>query len=369
MSHNSLASSHDIQRRDPPPSRATWKSWLVENLFSSPANSLLTLGMLWFLLATVPRAIQWGLIDAIWFSPDAEACKAAAAGACWAVIPEKHGVMFFGTYPYEERWRGVLVIALIAGMSVLSTIRRLWSWWLLPGWAAVMAAVLILLGGGVFGLPRVGTHQWGGLPLTFVMFVISVAAGLPAGILLALGRRSEMPAIRALCVGLVEIVRGLPLVTVLFMASLMLPLFMPAGLTIDKFLRAQFAMALFFSAYASEVVRGGLQAIPRGQYEAAAVVGLNWFQATTRIILPQALRITLPSMINEIIRAFKNTTFVGIIGLFDMLRATSAALQDPVWVQFSIEAYVFVSLLYFLLCFAMSKYGQRIERDTSVVQK
>jgi general L-amino acid transport system permease protein len=245
----------------------------------------------------------------------------------------------------------------------------LWSWWLLVAWFAAMAAVLVLLLGGVFGLRPVGTHEWGGLPLTLVMFVVTVATGVPGGILLALGRRSEMPAIRALCVGVVELVRGLPLVTVLFMASLMLPLFMPAGVSIDKFVRAQIAMALFFATYAAEVVRGGLQAVPRGQYEAAAIVGLNWFQATTRIVLPQALRIALPSMINEIIRAFKNTTFIGIIGLFDVLRATSTALQDPVWVQFSIEAYLSIFLLYFVLCYAMSKYGQRLERDTNTGHK
>jgi general L-amino acid transport system permease protein len=175
-----------------------------------------------------------------------------------------------------------------------------------------------------------------------------------------------MPAISALCVGFIEIVRGLPLVTVMFMASLMFPLFMPEGVTIDKFLRAQIAMTLFFAAYAAEVVRGGLQAIPRGQYEAADTVGLNYWQKMTRIILPQVMRIVLPSMMNEIIRAFKNTTFVGIIGLFDVLRATSTAIQDPVWVRYSIEAYLFIFILYFVLCFAMSKYSERVERDLAV---
>lgn len=368
MSEASFALTRNDSQRPPPAERTGWKSWVVQNFFDGPVNTVMTLASVWFLLMVVPRAVRWGFIDAVWFTTDADLCK-AAAGACWAVVREKYRVMLFGTFPYDEHWRGMFVIGIVAVMSVASTIRRLWSWWLLVAWIAAMAAVLVLLLGGVFGLRPVGTHEWGGLPLTLVMFVITVATGVPGGILLALGRRSEMPAIRALCVGVVELVRGLPLVTVLFMASLMLPLFMPAGVSIDKFVRAQIAMALFFATYAAEVVRGGLQAVPRGQYEAAAIVGLNWFQATTRIVLPQALRIALPSMINEIIRAFKNTTFIGIIGLFDVLRATSTALQDPVWVQFSIEAYLSIFLLYFVLCYAMSKYGQRVERDTNTGHK
>jgi general L-amino acid transport system permease protein len=198
------------------------------------------------------------------------------------------------------------------------------------------------------------------------MFVGTVVGGLPAGVMLALGRRSTMPVIRALCVGFIEIIRGLPLVTILFMASLMFPLFLPEGMTIDKFMRAQIAMAIFFAAYAAEVVRGGLQAIPRGQYEAADTIGLNYWQKTTRIVLPQVMRIVLPSMMNEIIRAFKNTTFIGIIGLFDVLRATSTAIQDPTWVRYSIEAYLSIFVLYFVLCFAMSKYSERVECDLAV---
>jgi general L-amino acid transport system permease protein len=309
--------------------------------------------------------VRWAFVNAVWYTQNAADCH-AAIGACWAIVPEKYRVMLFGTFPYEEHWRGVLVIAIVLGLSVISTVRRLWSYWLCVAWLVATAAVFTLLLGGVFGLRPIGTHEWGGLPLTLVMFVGTVVGGIPAGILLALGRRSKMPAISALCVGFIEIVRGLPLVTVLFMASLMFPLFMPEGVTIDKFLRAQIAMTLFFAAYAAEVVRGGLQAIPRGQYEAADTVGLNYWQKMTRIILPQVMRIVLPSMMNEIIRAFKNTTFVGIIGLFDVLRATSTAIQDPVWVRYSIEAYLFIFILYFVLCFAMSKYSERVERDLAV---
>jgi general L-amino acid transport system permease protein len=335
------------------------------NFFGGIWNSLLTIFALWALFVTIPDFVRWAFTDAVWQTPDPQACH-AASGACWAVIPEKYRVMLFGTFPYDEHWRGVAVIAIVLGMAGLSMIKRLWSYALFGAWCVAMAAVFVLMLGGVFGLREIGTHEWGGLPLTLIMFVGTVVGGIPAGILLALGRRSEMPAIRALCVGFIEIVRGLPLVTVLFMASLMFPLFMPEGLSIDKFLRAQIAMTGFFAAYAAEVIRGGLQAIPRGQFEAAYTIGLNYWQQTTRIILPQVMRIVLPSMMNEIIRAFKNTTFVGIIGLFDVLRATSTALQDPLWVRYSIEAYLFIFLLYFVLCFALSKYSERVERDLTV---
>ncbi len=356
--------SHSPRR--PPPRRAdSPTAWLVRNLFGSIGNTLMTVGTLWALFVTVPGLVRWAFVDAVWYTQDAGACH-AAAGACWAIVPEKYRVMLFGTFPYEEHWRGVIVIAIIVGLSAISTVRRLWSYRLFAAWVIAMVAVFSLLLGGVFGLRPIGTHEWGGLPLTLVMFVGTVVGGIPAGVMLALGRRSTMPAIRALCIGFIEIVRGLPLVTVLFMASLMFPLFMPEGMSIDKFMRAQIAMAVFFAAYAAEVVRGGLQAIPRSQYEAADAIGLNYWQKTTRIVLPQVMRIVLPSMMNEIIRAFKNTTFIGIIGLFDVLRATSTAIQDPVWVRYSIEAYLFIFILYFVLCFAMSKYSERVERDIAV---
>jgi general L-amino acid transport system permease protein len=325
----------------------------------------MTLLALWVLFVTLPRLVRWAFVDAVWSTENAEACQ-VAAGACWAVIPEKYGVMLFGTFPYEEQWRGIAVIAVILGLALVSACRILSARGLITAWVGAMAVVFLLMRGGVFGLAYVPTHQWGGLPLTLIMFVGTVVGGIPAGVLLALGRRSQMPAIKALCVGFIEIVRGLPLVTVLFMASLMIPLFLPEGISIDKFMRAQIAMMLFFAAYAAEVIRGGLQAIGRGQYEAADTVGLTYWQKMTRIILPQTGRIVLPSMMNEIIRAFKNTTFVGIIGLFDVLRATSTAIQDPIWVRYSIEAYLFIFLLYFVMCFAMSKYSEGVESRLKV---
>jgi general L-amino acid transport system permease protein len=351
-------------RRPPPLQQSGVILWLRTHLFNGWLNTIFTILAFWALFVTIPDFISWVFIDAVWQTDDPSDCR-QAAGACWAVIAEKHRVILFGTFPYEEHWRGVLVIIIIIAMAVASAFRRIWSYRLFAVWLVATGIVLVLLLGGVLGLRPIGTHQWGGLPLTLFMFVGTVVGGMPLAVLLALGRRSTLPAIRALCIGFIEIVRGVPLITVLFMASLMFPLFMPEGVTIDKFLRAQIGMILFFAAYAAEVVRGGLQAIPRGQYEAADAIGLGYWHKTKRIILPQALRIVLPALMNDIIRAFKNTTFVSIIGLFDVLGATSTALKDPLWVLFAVEAYIFIFVLYFVFCFSMSKYGEHIEQDLS----
>lgn len=351
-------------RRDPPALEAGALHWARTKLFNNVHNSILTVLVLWAIVLYVPDVIRWAFVDAVWTADDASACK-GIAGACWAVIAEKHRVILFGTFPYEEHWRGVIVIAIVITLSIVSAFRRLWSYWLFLAWVVATIAVLILMFGGVFGLTSVSTNKWGGLPLTFLLFIGTVVGGLPAAVMLALGRRSQMPVIRAMSVGFIEVTRGTPLIVVLFMASLMFPLFVPERLTIDKLLRAQIGMILFFGAYAAEVVRGGLQAIPRGQYEAADACGLTYWQKTRRIILPQALRIVIPPIMNDIIRAFKNTTFVSILGLYDILGATKAALEDMRWVKYSPEAYIFIFALYFMFCFSMSKYSQSVEKTLS----
>ena len=350
--------------RLPPARQSGVILWLRTNLFSSLHNSVLTLLAMWALFITIPDFISWAFIDAVWQTDDPKTCR-QASGACWAVIAEKHRVMLFGTFPYEEHWRGVLAIAIIIILAIISTFKRFWSYWLFLVWLVATGLVLLLMLGGVFGLKSIGTYQWGGLPLTLLMFVGTVVGGMPLAVFLALGRRSSMPAIKALCIGFIEIVRGVPLITVLFMASLMFPLFMPEGVTIDKVLRAQIGMIMFFAAYAAEIVRGGLQAISLGQYEAANAIGLSYWQKTNRIILPQALRVVLPALMNDIIRAFKNTTFISIIGLFDVLGATATALEDPLWVLYALEAYIFIFVLYFVFCFSMSRYSAHVERDLS----
>ena len=232
-------------------------------------------------------------------------------------------------------------------------------------WLIAVAACFALMLGGVFGLSEIKTSQWGGLPLTMIFFVGTVVGGLPMAVILALGRRSNMPAVKAVCVAIIEIIRGVPLITVLFMTSLMLPLFFPDGFNMDKVLRAGVGMTIFFGAMSAETVRGGLQAIPKGQLEAADALGLGYWQTTIKIVLPQALRIVIPALMGDIIRAFKNTSLVLIIGVYDILGATKAALSEPLWMNYYKEAYLFIALLYFVFCYSMSKYSQDVERRLS----
>lgn len=325
--------------------------------FSGTVTVLLVLALLWI----APSIWQWAIADAVWYTQDSTVCR-SASGACWAVIAEKYRVMLFGTYPYDQHWRGALVVLLVTGVAVLSAIPRFWSSKLFVIWFLTAIVVVVLMFGGVLGLPFVGTNKWGGLPLTMIVFMTSVVFGLPLAIVLALGRRSHLPVIRAVCIGIIEIVRGLPLVSVLFMMIIILPLFLPSDLTIDKLLRALIGMVVFFGAYAAEVVRGGLQAIPSGQYDAAKALGLRYWPSIIKIVLPQALRIVIPALMNDIIRAFKNTTFVSIIGIFDILGATKASLRDVDWVRYSTEAYIFIAFVFFIFCFAMSRYSQFIEK-------
>lgn len=363
MSEETMASQRG-QRRSPPSTTVGVLGWIRGNLFSNVHNTALTLLAAWALFVTLPELVRWTFVDSLWYTDDPRACR-EITGACWAVIAEKHRVMLFGTFPYDEHWRPLLAMAIIIAMAIISAFERFWSYYLFGAWLLASVVVLVLMLGGIFGLEPTGTHDWGGLPLTLMLFVGTVVGGLPAAIFLALGRRSKLPVIKAICIGVIEITRGVPLVTVLFMMSLMFPLFMPEELTIDKVLRAQIGMIIFFGAYAAEIVRGGLQAIPRGQYEAADAIGLTYWQTTRKIILPQALRIVIPAMMNDIIRAFKNTTFVSIIGLFDVLGATATALEDPLWVRYAPEAYIFIFVLYFIFCFSMSKYSQSVEKRLS----
>ena len=349
-------------RRAPPPAASGLLRRFAEPFFANWHSGVVSVLIIIALVLWLPALVRWTVTGAVWHAENPEVCR-TASGACWAVIPEKYRIMLFGTYPSDERWRGWLVIGIVVGLAVISGFRRVWSLRLFYAWIGAAFAVLVLMFGGVFGLAPVGTHAWGGLPLTLLLFVGTVVAGLPLAVLLALGRRSGLPVVRAMSIAFIELVRGVPLIAVLFMASVMFPLFVPEHLTVDKLLRAQIGMIAFFAAYAAEVVRGGLQAIPYGQSEAADAIGLTYWQSARKIILPQALRIVIPALMNDIIRAFKNTTFVSIIGLFDVLGATKAALQDPRWIAYSSEAYIFVFALYFSCCFAMSKYSENIERD------
>jgi len=338
--------------------------WLRANLFSSWPNALLTIGALWLLWRAVPPFIDWAFLDAIWWAPDSKACRAAAGeGACWAFIADKHRFILFGTYPYDQHWRPALACAVLVALWIASALRRFWSWRLVPLWTVGLVVVGVLMWGGVLGLPFVENERWGGLILTLLLSTFGLAIAFPLSVLLALGRRSDMPVIQGLCVGFIELIRGVPLISLLFMASVMLPLFLPAGVTIDKLLRAQIAMILFAAAYLAEVVRGGLQAIPRGQYEAADALGLSYWKKTLLIVLPQALRVSIPPLVNTFIGFFKDTSLVLIIGLFDLLSTIKISLTEPAWSGFGVEAYLFAALVYFAFCFAMSRYSQNLERE------
>jgi general L-amino acid transport system permease protein len=332
-----------------------------QRLFSSWPSALATLAILWLALRYLPPFFQWAVTDAVWNAPDPRACR-EAQGACWAFIGEKHRFILFGTYPFEQHWRPGLATVLLIGLWIFSAFRRNWHWRLALVWAAGLAAIGVLMWGGVLGLPYVENERWGGLILTLLLASFGVAFAFPLSILLALGRRSELPALRYACIAYIELIRGVPLISVLFMASVMLPLFLPAGLTIDKLLRAQLALVLFAAAYLAEVVRGGLQAIPRHQYESAEALGLGYWQATASVVLPQALRLSIPPLVNTFIGFFKDTSLVLIIGLFDLLSTIKVSLQDPAWSGFGVEAYLFASLVYFAFCYAMSAYSRRLER-------
>ena len=305
------------------------------------------------------KFVDWALLKAVW-QPDPQACR-AAGGACWGFIVEKHRLIAFGTYPYEEHWRPALASLFLVALWVLSAMRQFWKPRLIVIWALGLTAIGVLMWGGVFGLPYVENERWGGLILTLLLTTFGLAFAFPIGIVLALGRRSELPLVRAVCVAYIELIRGVPLISVLFMASVMLPLFLPAGVSIDKLLRAQVALILFAAAYLAEVVRGGLQAIPKHQYDSADALGLDYFQKTFLIVLPQALRIAVPPLVSTCIGFFKDTSLVLIIGLFDLLSTIKVSLTDPAWTGFGVEAYLFAAAVYFMFCYSMSLYSRRLE--------
>jgi len=284
-------------------------------------------------------------------------------GACWTFVKVRLPQFIYGFYPEDQRWRPTLVVLLGLGALVWALADRL------PGrrWVALFLCVpfpilaFVLLSGGIFGLPHVETGKWGGLLLTLVIASTGIAASLPIGIALALGRRSHMPVIRSLSVIFIEFVRAVPLITVLFMASVILPLFLPPGSNFDQLLRALIGVALFASAYMAEVVRGGLQAVPKGQYEAAQAMGLGYWQMMRLVVMPQALRVVIPAIVSTFIGLFKDTTLVLIIGLTDLLAMVQLAITDAKWLGLATEGYAFAGAVFFVFCYGMSKYSQYLE--------
>ncbi|RVU30570.1 amino acid ABC transporter permease [Neptunomonas marina] len=354
---------YDLQPTLPPPANSTGLiGWLKRNLFSGPLNSLATLAILYFLAISVGPMLKWALIDADWIGDSREACS--SGGACWVFITHRIDQFLYGFYPETEYWRidttFYIFAACIAWLVIDKTPYK--------GYVAAFTLFVFpvigfyLMYGGGFGLDVVETHKWGGLSLTLILAVIGIVAAMPFGVILALGRRSDMPIVRSLSVIYIEFWRGVPLITVLFMASVMLPLFVSEEVSFDKLLRALIGIIMFQSAYMAEVVRGGLQAIPKGQYEAADALGLGYWKSMGFIILPQALKLMIPGIVNTFIALFKDTSLVLIIGLFDLLAIVQAALNDPEWLGYSTEGYIFVALVFWVFCFGMSQYSQGLEK-------
>ena len=383
--------------------------WARKNLFSSWGNGITTIVLIGAVGWILAWFLDWALFTANFTASTGAECR--GSGACWALIREKYRYIFFGSFPYEQHWRPLFAVIAMLAMLVMSADRRMWNWRLLVIWgvgsfvtfllmfgqihiplslilfvavvggaigltlrsalaaANERAAYYALIGIGIVGLalriagvlPQwsiaiaplsyVETSLWGGLPVTLILATYGLAFAFPYGILLALGRRSNLPLIKGLCVGFIELIRGVPLISLLIMASVMLPLFLPSGTTIDKFLRAQVAVILFAGAYIAEVIRGGLQSLPKGQFEAADAMGLNYLQKTLLIILPQALIRMLPPL----------TSLVLIIGIFDFLNTANQALVDPNWAGFPGEVYLFAAFVYFIFCFSMSRYSKYLE--------
>jgi general L-amino acid transport system permease protein len=336
--------------------------WLRRNLFSSKANAALTLAVLAFLALTVPPLVEWTVTHATISGDSKIACT--GDGACWTFIRLRLPLFFYGHYPPDQIWRVVLAGVFLAAFSlpVLREDTKRRGLWLLLLLTVFPVLAGVLLFGGVLGLPYVDTTEWGGLMLDVLVAFVVVAGSLPLGIVLALGRRSELPIVRTLSIGFIEFWRSIPLLAVLIVSALMIPLFLPEGVRIDRLVRALVVLVLFNAAYMAETVRGGLQGVEVGQEEAAYSVGLKWWQVQTFVVLPQALRYVMPGIVNNVVDLFKDTTLVTIIGLFDILGAVNQAIKDPAWLGFAHEGYVFTMVIFFACCFAMSSYARRMER-------
>jgi general L-amino acid transport system permease protein len=365
-----------------PLSNSTASGWIRTNLLATPKDVVLTIVALAVLVMTIPGIVNWLFVQASWVGSDRTACATIVqggiqpngwSGACWAFVEDRFVQFMFGRYPLEERWRALLVavmfVALLTPLLMPKAPRKSLNALLLFVIFPIVA--FFLLHGGVLGLQKVETPLWGGMMVTLILSFVGIAVSFPFGILLALGRRSKMPVIRTICVTFIEVIRGVPLITVLFMANVMLPLFLPTGWSIDNFLRALVGVALFASAYMAEVIRGGLQAIPKGQGEGADSLGLGYWQKTRLIILPQALKLVIPGIVNTFIGLFKDTSLVSIIGMFDLLNIIRLNFSDTTWITpvTPITGLIFAGFIYWLFCFSMSRYSAFMENHLDTGHK
>ena len=345
------------------PTAEAFAKWMKANLFSSPKNTAISIIIFCVFLKGLGPFLQWLLIDSVW-EGTAQTCR-AATGACLVFLKEKAIFILFGFYPREILWRPIIAIILFLGMLWWSKEPKRWSKRLFWRWIKLLLLIGLLLKGGLFGFSEVDTQKLGGLPLTLCLAFFGILFSYPIGIGLALARTGNLMVLRNLSIGYIELIRGVPMISLLFMASVMFPLFLPEGLVMPKLLRAQVAIIIFMSAYMAEVIRGGLASISRGQYEAADALGLSYWQKMRYVILPQALKTVIPPTVNTAIGMFKDTSLVVIIALSDLLMTTKSALKDPKWLGFSVEAYLFVGVIYFIFCFSMSRYSSRLEEEFS----
>lgn len=361
------ALSTQTEELKPPVTSVGVIGWLKSNLFSNVFNSILTIITLFLLWKIIPPLFQWAFVDSVWHTTG-KICR-GIDGACWSIIPSNIRFIIFGFYPYDQHWRPFIAMLLLFGLLFYSRDRNHWTKYLGYAWIAGLCVMGLLMKGGLFGLVPVESTQWGGLPLTLLLSVFGLTAAYPLGVILALGRQSKLRGVKLLCVLYIELIRGVPLISLLFMSSIIFPLFLPEGITINKILRAQVAIILFTAAYIAEVVRGGLQGMSRGQYEAAESLGLNYYLTMRLVILPQALKIVIPPTVSILISAFKDTSLVVIIALYDLLKTTQSVLSNPEWMGFSREAYIFIAILYFAGCFSMSNYSRKLEKELSAGER
>lgn len=351
---------YEIKETRPAPSNLKGPiHWIRENLLSTPFNTALTMLGIAFLFWVLPPFIQWSIIDANFVGSTKADCT--GHGACWVFIREKLNLFIYGFYPETEYWRMNLTFALFFVFGAIFKYFGKTIFIKLAVFTVYPIVAFFLISGGYFGLETVPTDKWGGLSLTIIVAAVGIVAAFPIGIVLAFGRQSKLPIIKSASVAYIEFIRGVPLITLLFMASVILPLFFPEGLTFDKLLRALIGITMFQSAYIAEVIRGGLQAIPKGQYEAADSLGLSYWQKMLLVILPQALKVSIPNLVGASIALFKDTTLVLIIGLFDLLAMVHLTGSDASWLGYETEGYVFVTVLFWLFCFSLSKYSKILE--------
>lgn len=335
-------------------------SRIRRDYFSTIAQSILTVSCLLVLIYLVWKVLSWAFIGAVWAGAPQD-CR-AADGACWAAITSRYRLILFGLYPYAEQWRSMIACIAIVTTVVLSCVPKFWSVGRLTSiWIIGFTIFYFLMRGGIFGLPLVLETEWGGLSLTLFVFSMTILIGMPLAIILALMRRSTLPVVAKITAVLIDAVRSLPLITVLFMAAIMLPFALPDFLQGEKLYRVILAAAIFFAVYQAEIIRGGMQGIPAGQEEACLALGLNYWQTVSRIILPQAFRLALPSTINQVITAFMLTTEIVILGFFETMGAANAAIGSEGWRSAYVEIYFFVGLIYFVFCFSLSRFGEFLE--------